>query len=554
METVAYTVYSNQQEAGRSIVRALDQDDAGHVLLLAQMQMGKSGTYWFAILEALFGECGCGFEHVLLISGNRETELLRQVQQDKRGYLDWYFASPFVATRSPEEIREMRARAERNVRVLWGSDLDKANAPQVQSNTLVVWDESHFAQSKENKPYEFLCRNGLRGLLHTTEGGESPANVRLLTVSATPFSELLTGASKDRFRVVRLEPGEGYCGVKHYRDRGLIRPSFQVNASSRDALKELLAEHARPGKYVVLRLPDNRASVTVSQEVCREMDLDCKLFNSKRKDLSVRDMARAPERPTVILVSGMLRMGKVLPKEHIAMVFEASTKSKKRHADTTLQGLLGRVCGYSGRVEEGFDITVYVESNILEHVEEYIGSYDSPEGPLVGNAMNVRFEPPERRSLKPYHAIPLTGELAPPLTKLGNVRPSKMKGWLRERVDAGDFSEEVAVRVNALLKTSLTTLSQRDMTKPTNSWLARVVNDCCAEGTRKATSYKTMAEGEICFTRAYHDDQKADVTWMVLRSVLDDHEFQVEQETRGEEDEDIRAGYYVLNRCAYKNV
>lgn len=554
-----YTVHANQQAAGRSVVRALEDqsNDTRHVLLLAQMQMGKSGTYWFAILNLLFNKSTRGFKRVLLISGNRESELLRQVQQDKRGYVDWFFSRDSVKNGcTPDQIERMRARADRNIRIVWGTDLDKKSAPTIKPDTLVVWDESHFAQSKDNKPYEFLCRNGLQHLLNadskSTNKGNCLENVRLLTVSATPFSELLTGGQKDHFKVVRLEPGVRYCGVKHYCDNKLIRPSFPVNAATRELLKETLMEYARPHKYVVLRLQDNRASVDITREVCGELDLQCKLYNSKRKDLSLQDMTRAPERPTVVVISGMLRMGKVMPKDHISMVFEAGTKAEKRHSDTTLQGLLGRVCGYTDR-PGGFDIAVFVESNIMEYVDEYIRSYDSPEGPIVGNAMNVRPCPPEKRSLKPYHAIPLVGDnLEPPLTKLGNVRPSMMKAWLREKMDAGHFSPEVTDRLSQLLQTSLTTIAQRDINRPTNSWLARVVYECCADGTRKATAYKTAPECEIYFTRAIPEDggekEEEGVMWMVLRSVVDDHEFYVEQEGEGADP----TTYYVLDKCVFK--
>ena len=51
-------------------------------------------------------------------------------------------------------------------------------------------------------------------------------------------------------------------------------------------------------------------------------------------------------------------MGQVVPKMHIAMVYE---QSKHPNADTVLQGYLGRMCGY--RIKGAHtDVDIYVSA------------------------------------------------------------------------------------------------------------------------------------------------------------------------------------------------
>ena len=99
---MAARIYENQKTAGDELLRLLFDQREPHVLLLAQMQMGKSGTYWYTLLEALKTE---KVKQVFLISGNREKELRDQVQADRRAYTQLYSKS-------------LRKR----ITILWGAD------------------------------------------------------------------------------------------------------------------------------------------------------------------------------------------------------------------------------------------------------------------------------------------------------------------------------------------------------------------------------------------------------------------------------------------------
>ena len=73
------------------------------------------------------------------------------------------------------------------------------------------------------------------------------------------------------------------------------------------------------------------------ESVCEKLDIVCHQMNSKISTISIDDLEEKPSKPTVVVLSGMLRMGKVVPKDHIAMVFEAKPAKSNRHTDTGLR-------------------------------------------------------------------------------------------------------------------------------------------------------------------------------------------------------------------------
>lgn len=358
-------IYDNQRACGDQILEAMFEQDRHYVLLLAQMQMGKSGTYWRVILEALRRGL---IEQVFIVSGNRERELYAQVQDD---VLD-----------SGKEWRD-------RIQILWGADLSK-KLVDVPSNTLIVWDEAHYAQSLKNAPFKFFRHNRLEGLLNGTGCDRAHAdNIRLLTVSATPFSELHSKSEEggQNHFVVRLPQPPSYFGVEYYLRENRVKPSFEINELLVEDLDELITRYSGTPSYMVIRVLDTRKRTRLVRQVCKRLGVRCETINSKVRTMEVSELARKPQCPTVVLISGMLRMGKVMPKEHVSMVFEEKTPKNSRHSDTGLQGLFGRVCGHS---TEGFDIDVYVEESMIDYASDYIESYDSANGPLCKPAMNIR--------------------------------------------------------------------------------------------------------------------------------------------------------------------
>jgi hypothetical protein len=387
-------VYDNQRDCGDLIKKAFDQEGFPYVLLLAQMQMGKSGTYWYVIFNMLFDKAN-NIDNIIVISGNRERDLHSQVKNDFKAYTKWYVDN--CGETDAKIIRSMKNKCKNSVSILWGTHLSsrktKTPIPEVKDNTLIVWDESHYAQSKKNTPDLFFSRNNLDKLVNNNIECEDikKRNIKLLNVSATPFSELIAHSNGEHTmrKVVRLIPSDRYCGVEKYISNGLIETSFTINADTYSNLLELLESFMDENnpKYAIVRVSNNAESCHV-QQACDELNIDCKMYNSEKKEIEMEDLKEEPTTPTVIVISGMLRMGKVIPKDYICMVFETCTKNNTKKTDTCLQGLLGRMCGYATD-EHGFDIKIYVEECMVNELSLFVEGYSYECGPMNTSAMNV---------------------------------------------------------------------------------------------------------------------------------------------------------------------
>lgn len=383
-KTVIMAIYPNQKECGDRIVDAMFHKHIPCAVLLAQMQMGKSGTYWHVIFEALVSKF---VDNVLIISGNREKDLAQQVRDDVTTYCKEYC----------EEHPDAEALVRGRIKVLWGAQLfsKKKPVPIVRNRTLIVWDEAHYAQSKSNAPYQFFKHNQLDAMLNGSMDIEDirERGVFMLNVSATPFSQLYANAlAPSEYRtVVRLRPDDTYCGMKHYMRRERIHPSFEIVSENMTNFAALLGNYVDSSnpRYILVRVHNTGAPTKLVKKVCADMNVAYKTMNCKVSTITIPELKNAPTRPTVVVISGMLRMGKVVPKEHVAMVFEAKTAKDTRNADTGLQGLLGRMCGYAP-TDKGFDIDIYVEPAVYDSVEHYIQSYDNEFGPLCEKAMNLK--------------------------------------------------------------------------------------------------------------------------------------------------------------------
>jgi hypothetical protein len=126
---------------------------------------------------------------------------------------------------------------------------------------------------------------------------------------------------------------------------------------------------------------------------------DCSIFKQK------------PTKRTLILINGFLRMGKVLPKEHVFAVIDTSDKS---NTDTLLQGLLGRICGYYSK-----RIYYYHNHNKATFFRELDDYFQFAEGKTVvpqkaNNITGVAVKPINDCG---YAAIPLYKNYGSPIKK-----------------------------------------------------------------------------------------------------------------------------------------
>lgn len=343
-----------QREAGNEIINKFTEaiPPVRWVLLFAQMQSGKTSTYLYVACESIRKGI---VKQVIIFSGNSEKELKQQVISDCETFVEKYAVELSLDVHTYNLIRK-------GIKVLWGADLSKYTC--AEKDTLFIWDESHSAQTTGMRPDKFLKANGIsgNGVLHSE-------NNYFLSVSATPFSEMSDIIHESQFKaVVKLSVGPEYFSLQNMMDNGNIR----TYTDFRTTLPYAFVEHSGSEyKYALVRVRDDAIGETV-QKLANKFGWASKVYNSNVKDISsLKEMENAPPKNTVIIIKGMCRMGKVVPKRHVSFCMETSNKP---NTDVVLQGLLGRMMGWNANR----DVVVYLNKNIFNEYElnKYVRLYN----------------------------------------------------------------------------------------------------------------------------------------------------------------------------------
>jgi hypothetical protein len=113
-------------------------------LIKAEPQSGKTGCYFLTAFLALSMKI---VDYVLIYTGNRECELRAQCVSDYDSLkldfvenMELYLKRPL----SLEEREEIKELIRTKISIKWGSELKKTC---IKPNSLLIWEESHFAQS-----------------------------------------------------------------------------------------------------------------------------------------------------------------------------------------------------------------------------------------------------------------------------------------------------------------------------------------------------------------------------------------------------------------------
>ena len=284
-------------------------------LLRADVQSGKTGTYQFLIRQ-MFAE-GM-IDRAYILCGSHETELREQCNTD---------------------VKKWNLEYENRIQVIFRQDFHKYN--MVKQRKLIIVDETHLVCKKDQTLAAFLQRHGL------TLGGSTEQmrkdDTYILSVDATPFAELSAMIHKESASkgYVVLDNGDGYFGPQHYHAAGLIHETFDVNAHRSDFV-DLIKQF--PRKYFLIRMDRCNKQFQIIMDAAQD-NADIVYFTSDKcnRQILLTDLKHAPSKTTIVVIIGKLRCGKRVPKQHIAVVWEASAKAD---TDVILQGLLGRMSGY----------------------------------------------------------------------------------------------------------------------------------------------------------------------------------------------------------------
>jgi len=378
------TKFQENLRAGKEIISIYCDNSLEvirYVMLLAQMQSGKTFVYTFVMCE-MFRQRKV--EKVIIFSGNAEVALREQTRrcmEDEEYQI--FYKEYLVSIGVQEDIIEfcwegLKTSITRNFEVIWGTALKKRMTPK--NKTLFIWDESHFAQDQGMCPDKFLDQMGIM-----PNGDWRPLRERdnyVLSVSATSFSEASDAIHHDQSKaIVTFSPSSAYMSIKKMKENGMIVPFESPKVC---VLEQMKSSVARVGqrKYGIIRICHNVGSGNEDEKfykmVATKAKWNIKLYYETTEPEGIDSLEclnHEPEKNTLILVKDHCRMGQQLPKQNISFVIETAVTSR---TDVLLQGLLGRMCGYHNYT--GIRVCLrksFVESQELDKYLQFVKKSNS---------------------------------------------------------------------------------------------------------------------------------------------------------------------------------
>lgn len=353
---------ASQRAAARNIVAAFKKGWA-YVLLVAPMQSGKTGT--FQCIARMMLDYGL-VDYVYILSGCAEKALEYQAIEDTKKYNRDYMTKGAI-------------------QVCFHGDMVRMNKKNININTartLWILDESHMVQNRNQHVDRFFKRHGLNA--YGTTDDMIANETYILSVSATPYSELSSihyNESRPKY-VEELVPGDNYYGVENYWAHGRIHDTFNI-MTNKERFLDII--RAKGNAYNLIRctsrtgLSGDETYAAFLKRLCTDADFkvvfcttdedeeQIAITSAEKKYEKQLSLDVKPDQPTIVILKGRLRAGKVVPKEHIGIVWE---NSKDPNVDTVLQSLLGRMCGYIADQPNKADI--YLPPSFMEETKTII--------------------------------------------------------------------------------------------------------------------------------------------------------------------------------------
>ena len=371
----------------KKIVRAFDSEKpkTNYVAVKGETQSGKTGVFFgmINIINRLHLRETLKLEGIIYITADNSKGLVKQqynrVQRSVVKYHDDDIQPIFLKRSDFKRFKEEHASID---------------------NYIIFIDESHYGTTQEEHLLsQFLMYYGIQYMQNINL---EPHNVRIISNSATPYTELASDAAENKITVF-LEPSPGYVGLTDFSDNVVL---LKNNAFARNiahkALPKLfmdIYEHLRDiekekgqVKCCVIRAC-GRNDITNIHKYADNM-FDIKQFDTSNGDAlnyenlwnmidlyCLTEKGRTPGRYLLVILKDAMRMGISIrekedhneTKNRIAVLYDYP--SDKYKPDVTEQGLLGRMCGYRDEGDEEWkDVRFYLRE---DHYLALKNFYDS---------------------------------------------------------------------------------------------------------------------------------------------------------------------------------
>lgn len=372
-----YYVFDNQIETAKNIIYNFYLKSDRWCLLFAEMQSGKSGTFFsvpyiISRNDILINKLGIdmwGSEiNVYLLTGMNEKELISQFETDISSFTGMDIKKNILHN---AEMQKFLNREECD----WLPS-DKMVIDRMRRNSLILIDESHYGSDKNQILDKFLKK-----ILNINPNGDNDPliknNIYVVSISATPMAEFLNAnVSEFKKKIVPLKNSEGYFGIVNIFENNQVFHSYDLKSNlSVDRFLDTVLSIKKNG-YVLVRCTKKQQTAIENRIVERyinNLSLIDYFRNSKNTILDnqgINDIVeQLPNKKTLIFLRGLLRAGKRLETKNIIMMHDTS----ESRVDTSVQSLLGRCCGY----KKNKDILIYCDKISAEKYKNWVLSgYD----------------------------------------------------------------------------------------------------------------------------------------------------------------------------------
>lgn len=379
-------IFDTQIDAAKEVVMnlACNQLRTNHVILIAKMQSGKTGT--------------CNAIANLVMN----TSLKREMAVNKVLYITG-MNDCGLASQTYDRVLQQVINAEQN------NTVDKVNMKDENSRnssffilknsnlktfkdsingSLIFIDEAHFGSRELNVLTKFMKSKGIDW---KNSNSLIQNNIYIVSVSATPFDEIVSDTLGCK-PMIELHTDSNYVGVSEYFERECIFPATKDDIKNENIFEYIeeaynrMKENHERGVVIVRtrdfeKISDNEfvkkkfkihymysdgSKIEYDEfdrllgELVKENSLQTKIDVRKRNVL----LPRKQVKPLLVLIKGAFRAGITIPshaKDLIYMVYDFSMD-----ASATAQALLGRMCGYRDMEHCAFNTYFYVNTKFAK--------------------------------------------------------------------------------------------------------------------------------------------------------------------------------------------
>jgi hypothetical protein len=386
-------IFDTQLQASIDIVKSMtahthpeDEDSARnrHIILLAQMQSGKTGAIngVVNILESneRFWANYFKINKYFFVTGMNDNGLHEQttkrILEQVIGATD---ANVDHGSKDKNKCDECKFIVHKNY--------DLRNSPHKLEKCVIFVDECHYGSGKNTVLTNFFKSNNIdwknSNLL-------SDKNIFIVSVSATPLDEIHSDRA-DSKQVVVLKTGENYYGVMDFYQNnqlmGANNNDFKESKKTKttpifEYIEDAL-ENMPNGKGVIFIRAQGKKSKVIEEDSWISENFKLVELNAKngridyeRVKLEIKAMhtnyGSKDEKPIIFMVKGAYRAGMSIDQKDKDQVYMVYDYSKELHAQP--QGLMGRMCGYRKDLEFAKITKFYVNYEISKQYSEWVES------------------------------------------------------------------------------------------------------------------------------------------------------------------------------------